>query len=161
VSAQGLRRAAAAGALALLLGAGAAAPAAGAPAEGWAYDLADELMSPYCPGRALSECPSSQAEDLRRWIIEQERAGVARAEVEAELYRSFGDQLRQTPRASGVGVIAYAIPAAAFLAGGALVALFLRRQRRSAPAPPAAVRDAGLDAELASEIESELQRDAR
>jgi cytochrome c-type biogenesis protein CcmH/NrfF len=151
--------------LALALAGGLAATRAAAESgepRTWAYALADELMSPFCPGRALSQCPSPQAEDLRRWIAEQERAGVPEEQVREELFRAFGDQLRQTPRASGVGVVAYAIPAAAFVTGGALVWAFLRRQRSTPPGPPPlAVRDARLDDDLAREVEAELQRDAR
>jgi cytochrome c-type biogenesis protein CcmH/NrfF len=141
--------------LALLLAAGAAAEG-----ERWGYDMADELMSPYCPGRALSECPSPQAADLRGWILEQEEAGVSKEAVETELFRVFGDQLRQTPRAEGVGLVAYAIPAVAFVLGGGLVAWFLRRQRagRAAterrPAPPLAP----VDPELERKVDEELGR---
>ena len=49
------------------------------PARGWAYDLMNELMSPYCPGRSLIECPSPDATELRLWIQGQEAAGVSRA----------------------------------------------------------------------------------
>lgn len=106
---------------------GLAAPAAAE--EGWGYDLANELMSPFCPGRALAECPSPAADQLRVWILDQERAGVPRATVEAELYDRWGDALRQTPRAEGVGLVAYAIPGGVVLAGAGLLWLFLRRQR--------------------------------
>jgi cytochrome c-type biogenesis protein CcmH/NrfF len=112
----------------------AAAPSLAAePAEKeqWAYDLAHDLMSPYCPGRALAECPSPQADQLRLWIIQQARAGATRAEVEAELAANFGDQIRQTPRAEGIGLVAYAVPAAALVVGGAFLAFFLRRNGRS------------------------------
>ena len=51
-------------ALALLL-ALLATPALGAgDPEGWAYDVSAELMSPFCPGRTLSDCPSQAAKSL-------------------------------------------------------------------------------------------------
>ncbi len=134
--------------------------AAGAWAADWGYDLADELMSPYCPGRALSECPSPNAEKLRSWILEQEQAGRSQAEVEEELYAQFGDQLRQSPKAEGVGLIAYAIPALAFALGGALVVFFLRRNR--AGTAGAAVAGSGAaagrpdDAELERMLDEEI-----
>jgi cytochrome c-type biogenesis protein CcmH len=112
--------------LALAL-AGPAAADAGAPAEAWAYELSHNLMSPYCPGRTLSECPSPQADELRLWILEQARAGATREEVEQELFRSFGDQLRQAPRAEGIGLLAYAVPGVFLLAGAGLLVAFLRR----------------------------------
>ncbi len=61
---------------------------------GWAYELSGELMSPFCPGRTLAECPSPQADELRLWIITQEAAGATRAEVERTLYQRFGDSIR-------------------------------------------------------------------
>jgi len=123
-----------AGALLLLALTLAGPAAADAGAEQWAYDLAHSLMSPYCPGRTLSDCPSPQADELRLWILEQARAGATREEVEAELVRSFGDQLRQAPRAEGMGLVAYAVPAVFLLAGGVLLVAFLRRGAGSAAA---------------------------
>jgi len=125
--------------------------------EGWGYELANELMSPFCPGRALAECPSPSADQLRVWILDQERAGVPRAEVEAELYERWGDALRQTPRAEGVGLVAYAVPAVVVLVGGGLLWLFLGR-RRAAPemAPAPDVEAPAADPELEAQLEREL-----
>jgi cytochrome c-type biogenesis protein CcmH/NrfF len=147
-------------ALLLLLGVAWALPAAGADEEaGWGYRLSREVMSPYCPGRALSDCPSPQAAEVREWIVEQEQAGVPRSEVEQELFRVFGDQLLQAPRAEGMGLMAYVIPAVAFAAGGALVAIFLRRQRSALGGPePAPTPAAPLDPELERQVEEELGR---
>jgi cytochrome c-type biogenesis protein CcmH/NrfF len=123
-----VRAAAALLACALALAAAPAARAA-APAESerWAYELAHELMSPYCPGRALAECPSPEADQLRRWIIERARAGASREQVEQELFQGFGDQIRQAPRAEGVGLVAYAVPIFFLALGALLLFRFLRR----------------------------------
>src|SRR5262245_37114355 len=103
--------------LALLVAAG----SAGAERP-WSEQLERELMSPYCPGRSLVECPSPQATELRLWIQAQERAGVPRAEVEARLFAQFGEGLRHAPRPEGFGLWAYLVPAAA-VAGGLGVVL--------------------------------------
>jgi cytochrome c-type biogenesis protein CcmH len=132
----------------------AAAPAAAEP-EGWAYDLADELMSPYCPGRTLSECPSSQAQTLRMWLLVQEAAGRSEAEVKDELVERYGKMVLPAPEPAGFGLAAYVVPVAAFAAGGALVWVFLRRQTRERPAPAAA---GPLDPELARLVDEELSR---
>jgi cytochrome c-type biogenesis protein CcmH len=147
--ATGFRALAAAGAL-LLLGLGQPAQA-----EGWGYALANEIMSPFCPGRALAEGPSPQAEDLRRWILEQEAAGVSQEAVEAELYAAWGDELRQSPRASGVGLLAYAIPAVAFVVGGGVLLVLLRRKQK--PAEEGAATPA-LDPDLERLLEEELSQ---
>ena len=136
----------------------AAVPASAEPAvqpQGWAYDLADELMSPYCPGRTLAECPSPQAQTLRMWLVVQEAAGRSEAEVKDELVERFGKQILPTPPAAGFGLAAYIVPVAAFVAGGALLWAFLRRQTRERPRPAAA---APVDPELARLVDEELSR---
>ena len=146
--------------LLLLLGVAWALPAPGADEKsGWGYQLSNEVMSPYCPGRALSDCPSPQAAELREWIVEQENSGVPRSEVEQELFRVFGDQLLQAPRAEGMGLLAYLVPALAFAAGGALVVFFLRRQgSATVGGAPAPAPDAPSDPELERRVEEELRR---
>lgn len=141
--------------LAFALAAPLAAGAADPPQESWAYDLWNSLMSPYCPGRTLLDCTSSQAAELREWIAEQEKAGRSREDVERTLYLEFGDVILQAPKASGFGLAAYVIPALGFLAGGALVFVFLRRQsaaRAAAPAAAAALPDPEIDRMIDEEL---------
>jgi cytochrome c-type biogenesis protein CcmH len=155
-----------AGIAAALLLAAAAAPAAAeetpaqkAAPEGWAYDLANELMSPYCPGRTLADCPSPQAQTLRMWLIVQESAGRSREEVKQELVQRFGDQILGAPRPKGFGLATYVLPVLAFLGGGALVAsLLVRLTRRGPSAPPAGAeaRSERLDPELERLVDEEL-----
>ena len=148
-------------ALTALVGALAAGPVARAagdepPARTWHQELWTGLMSPFCPGRVLIDCPSPQAAELRAWIAEQESAGRSRADVEAQLYAQFGDVILQAPRAQGFGLTAYVIPLVAFACGGAVVWLFLRRQRR--PAAPAPAPLAPTDPEIERRIDEELAR---
>ena len=130
------------------------APAGAATGEHWSAELERELMSPYCPGRSLVECPSPAATDLRLWIQAQERAGVSRENVEARLFQQFGDQLRHGPRAEGWGLLAYLVPAFALLGGLGVVLGFLRRQGPGAPTLATAA--APGDPDLAREIDREL-----
>jgi len=153
------RTLAAAALAAALLGAGLAPERAGAAdaGRGWGHAVAREFMSPYCPGRTLADCPSPQAQTLRAWILVQEAAGRTREDVEAELLERYGDQLLAAPRAQGFGLAAYAVPIGVFLAGGALVAFFLRREARLARAEaPAAA--APLSPELERLVDEELGR---
>ncbi|HKJ24301.1 MAG TPA: cytochrome c-type biogenesis protein CcmH [Myxococcota bacterium] len=130
-------------------------PAAGAQAS-WSGELVDRLMSPYCPGRTLRSCPSPQAGELIVWIEAQEAEGRDRDAVYQQLLSEFGEEIRQAPEASGFGAAAYAIPVLAFLAGGAVVAVFLRRQ--GARAPEARSAPAPLDPELERLVDEELRR---
>lgn len=101
--------------------------AMGAQAEGFAYDLAGELMSPFCPGRTLASCPSPQAAELVQWISLQEAAGATREDVIEMLIDRFGEEILGAPPAKGITLWAYVFPVAGFLVGGGLVALALRR----------------------------------
>ena len=128
---------------------------AAAEPEGWAYKISHDLMSPFCPGRTLSACPSPQADELRMWVIVQEASGRSREDVEAELYERYGEVLRAAPLAEGFGLTAYAFPVIAFLAGGVVVAVFLRRQTRAVadPAPSAPASDPELESAIDRELE--------
>lgn len=160
MTAAGLRAAAL---LALALWIAPPAPAA-TEAEGWSYDLAHELMSPYCPGRTLAECPSEKADTLRMWLHVQEASGRPVDEVTAELVERFGDGILSAPRPEGFGLMAYIVPVLAFVAGGAVWWIFVRRQTREARevatvARPAAAAPAGpSDAELERLVDDELSR---
>lgn len=136
--------------------AGAATPTSEDAATRWAYDLADDLMSPFCPGRSLADCPSPDAASLRMWIVVQAAAGRTRADVEEELYARYGEMIRSAPKAEGFGAAAYWIPAGAFAGGGVLVGWFLHRSTRRArlQQPP---RD--LDPEVERKLDELLGRD--
>jgi len=134
------------------------APGARAVVGGpYSIELYNGLMSPYCPGRTLMDCPSGQAAELRDWIAEQEQAGRPRQEVEDQLYAQFGDVILQAPRAEGFGLAAYVLPILAFLLGGAIVWVFLRRQAAALAAAPPARPRASLDPEIERRIDEELR----
>ncbi len=139
-----------------------AAPASAQPA-GWAYDLARDMMSPFCPGRTLADCPSPQADTLKMWIVVQESAGRTRQDVEDALYERYGDVILAAPRAEGIGIAAYAIPVVAFLGGGGLIVWLLRRltaqSGENSEAKLAVVPGTRApDAELERIVEDELAR---
>lgn len=152
----------------------AAAPAAtsgSAPESTWAYDLASELMSPFCPGRTVASCPSPQATELIQWIAAQEAAGSTREEVIAILVERHGEEILGAPPARGITLWAYVFPVLGFVAFGGIAALVLRRivapragalAAAAVPAVPAsaanvgpAVSSAAAD-ELARIVDAEL-----
>jgi cytochrome c-type biogenesis protein CcmH/NrfF len=132
-------------------------------ADSYGYDLPKQLLSPWCPGRTLADCPSPNAESVRLWILVQEAAGRSEDEVTADLLDRFGDQILGAPKAEGVGLTAYLAPATAFLIGGGLVFVFLRRQARQARLLASEVLavdgpDAPLDPELERLVDEDLAR---
>ena len=146
-------------------------------AEGWGYDLGGELMSPFCPGRTLSSCPSPQAAELVQWIVTQEAAGATKEEVIAILVERHGEEILGAPPAKGITLWAYIFPVAGFVLLGGVAFLVLRnivgggRAPEVAAASPtasiavpaeggtAAVRPES-DAELAAIVDAEIARRA-
>ncbi len=131
----------------------------------WGYALADELMSPWCPGFALPDCASGYASDLRLWILEQERLGRSEEDVKAEILARYGEKMLQAPSAEGRGLLAYAIPAAAILGGLIVLVTFFRRQAAASrasdavnPSPNAAAFDGAADVSALSRVDAELAR---
>ena len=100
---------------------------AAAAEQSWAYDLAGELMSPYCPGRTLASCPSPQAAELVQWMVLQDAAGSTQEEVIDILVERFGEEILGAPRAKGIGLWAYILPVLGFVVGGGLAVVVLRR----------------------------------
>src|SRR5262245_6496220 len=85
--------------------------------------LAEELMSPFCPGHTLSDCPSPNAaavrETIRAWVGE----GRSDEEIRTRLKSQYGDVLDGEPQ-SGWG---RAAPLAVIALVGVAFAFGLRR----------------------------------
>ena len=157
----------AAAALGCALAGGATAPCRAAepptePPAPYAQQLWRDIMSPYCRGLTLIDCPSSEAAELREWIAAQERAGRPRRDVEAELLLRFGEKIRQAPPPRGFGLLAYLIPGALLALGAVAVCALLgplvgrRRLSRPDPSRHPDPRGGGTDPELERRIDEEL-----
>ncbi len=122
-----------------------------------AADISAEVMSPFCPGRTLSSCPSPNAtawrEEIRTWL----RQGDTPQEIQKRLEKRVGKDLSGGPSGSmswglpvGIGV-----GSVIFLA---LAASRLLRREDDEPAPPKGKKrpkedDASLDARIDEELE--------
>lgn len=102
-----------------------------AMSEPWSYDLAGELMSPYCPGRTVASCPSPQAAELIQWMVLQESGGATRQQVIDMLVERFGEEILGAPPAKGITLWAYIFPLLGFVIGGVIAIVVLRRIVRS------------------------------
>ena len=158
---------------ALLLGLTIVLVAGAGAARDWGYDLGDELMSPFCPGRTLSSCPSPQAAELVQWIVTQEAAGATREEVLEILVERYGEEILGAPPAEGITLWAYIFPVAGFVLFGGVAFYALRRIVAGAgeggppvhvptrePLSPQATEPAGLPAATSSDAELERLVDA-
>ena len=117
--------------------------------------VAHEVMSPYCPGVTLHDCPSSSAQEMREEIAGWAEDGMTKDEILARLEDEFGSSIRAVPRGSG-GVFAWLLPALGLAGGAAAAVLLARRWSRRRPEPPAAGPAASPEA--AARLRAELDR---
>ncbi|MGH2751396.1 MAG: cytochrome c-type biogenesis protein [Actinomycetota bacterium] len=108
-----------AGCVALMLVAMLAAPATAQSPEDLANEISNKVMSPYCPGVTLHDCPSQEALDLRDDIAGYAARGMSEDEIMDRLEADFGPSIRAEPSSDGAGVLAWVLPTVALLVGGA------------------------------------------
>jgi cytochrome c-type biogenesis protein CcmH/NrfF len=112
-----------------------------------AHELSRELMSPYCPGRTLADCPSPDAGAVRDEIREALRAGESVDSIRTRIESRFGAQVIGVPTTP----LGWLIPIVV-LAAGALVLVFaLRRAVSRGAAPPR------VSSDVAARLEQELR----
>ncbi len=95
-----------------------------------AYNLYQQVFSPFCPGRSLNDCPSSKAHDLKAEMRRKLEQGVPPEVILEEVFAQFGDQYRTVPAYQGFGRLVWWSPAL-FVLLGAIVALVIARGRKS------------------------------
>ncbi|RIL03507.1 MAG: hypothetical protein DCC75_12875 [Proteobacteria bacterium] len=83
-----------------------------------ANEIFSELLSPFCPGRALGDCPSTKATELKEDVRTMLKDGQTKEQVLAELFERFGDEISALPPASGFGLWAWLAPGIFLLIGG-------------------------------------------
>lgn len=130
-----------------------AGPASADPQD-VANEISREMISPYCPGITLHDCPSDSSRELRRKIVGWAEDGADKDTIWARLEADFGDDIRATPSTDGSGLWAWLLPIGAGLGGIVLaVSLALRWSRRSDDGPSDAItpeQRRRLDVELAA-----------
>ncbi|MFN2389586.1 MAG: cytochrome c-type biogenesis protein CcmH [Actinomycetota bacterium] len=131
-----------------------ASPAGAAP-EDVANDIAAQVMSPYCAGVTLLDCPSSKAMELRSRIEGWVRDGWSRARIMDELQGQFGPGIRAVPARDAVGLLAWLLPGAALVLGGVLALALARRWTLRVP-PGATVAAGGVTAQERARFETAL-----
>ena len=140
-------------AVVLLAGAGAWAQEARAPTAPEAREIFRTVMSPFCPGLTLADCPSPAAYELRDEIRARIDAGEAPEVILDELVAEYGQEILGNPSGTPLGRLAVAIPVAVALLAALGAAVFVRRAvraRRETPERTAVAPDveARLDDEL-------------
>ena len=110
----------------------AAATTAGeAAAEAQARALFTEVMSPFCPGLTLADCPSPNAFTMRGDIERRLKNGESRQAIVNELVKTYGAQILADPSDTPIGSIVWGVPFALSVLAAAGLAFFLRRATRN------------------------------
>ena len=107
-----------------------ASPAIAAP-EDVANRLSNEIMSPYCPGVTLHDCPSRQADELREQIKEWAAKGWDDELIMDELVEQYGEGIRATPPSEGGGILWWILPGLVALMGALLAGRLAQRWSRA------------------------------
>lgn len=103
------------------------APAAQAAPEDVANRISENIMSPFCPGVTLHDCPSPQADDLRERIRGWAADGMSEERIMDRLVAEYGEEVRAIPPGDGGGIAAWAVPALVALAGAGFAGTLARR----------------------------------
>lgn len=138
----------------------AAAPASDAEVQRKAQSISRQTMSPFCPGRTLSDCPSESAAQWRRDIYRMVEQGDTAQQIQEELERRAGGDLSGSPhREAGYGLsIGLAAAAVAVLFG--LLHWIRGRQQDSDETPTGAEQDDGSPQELTDpSLDERLEQD--
>lgn len=109
-----------------------AGPAAAETAEEQATRLSKQIMSPFCPGLTLHDCPSDASVDLRNRIEGWARDGDSDQQIFDRLEELYGPGLRAFPE-DGDGVLIFVVPGAVLVAGFVVAWLVARRWSRQGP----------------------------
>ena len=89
------------------------------------------MWSPYCPGRLLIDCTTSQARELRTQIQQRIDRGDDADEVIAWVREEFGEEAIARPSTTGAGLVIWLVPLLLFLVGLAVVVRIVRRREQA------------------------------
>jgi cytochrome c-type biogenesis protein CcmH/NrfF len=132
----------------------AARPALASPADA-ANRISGEIMSPFCPGVTLHDCPSEAAVQLRAKITRWAQRGWGRDKIMAKLRSEYGPEILAAPPARGAGRVVWLLPGLA-VAIGALVAWGFARRWTGASQAAGGAAGSRITPQERSRLESEL-----
>lgn len=125
-----------------------------------AYDLYQQVFSPFCPGRSLNDCPSSKAHELKLEMRAQLESGVPPQTILEDVFAKFGEKYRAIPAYEGFGKLVWWVPLGFVLLGLVLaygvVARRARRRSDEESRTRSNTREPQLSADMQAEIEREL-----
>lgn len=129
-----------------------AAPVNAQTPEESANAVSEQIMSPFCPGVTLHECPSREALRLRDRIEAWFAGGLTHDAVMSRLESEYGPQIRAVPDGDGAGLLGWLLPTLSLVTALGLGAwLTFKWTRSRAVSPPPALDEGDL-----ARVEDEL-----
>ena len=79
--------------------------------------LGHQLACPVCDGQSVADSNSPQSRSIREDIPRRIAAGQSDAEIRAYYVSKYGERVLETPSNSGLGIVAWGVPALAVILG--------------------------------------------
>lgn len=117
--------------------------------------VAKGLYCPVCPGVPLDVCDTQACQQWRELIKQKLSAGETPAQIDAYFEQQYGERVLGAPRAEGLNLLVYILPALAIAAGAALVYLFVQNRTNHAAS------DTGAPPAVTNEYRSRVERELR
>lgn len=92
--------------------------------------IADNLRCPVCRGIPIAESPSELARDMMTVIREKLGQGESDEQILAYFVERYGEWILLQPKAQGLNLMIWILPALLLLAGGTLVLVSVRKWTR-------------------------------
>lgn len=92
-----------------------------------AESVIGQVLSPFCPGRMLNDCPTQAASDLKDFIRAEVASGKTPAVITQSLISQYGEAILASPPAAGVGLLVWVGPGLFVLIGAVILVGWLRR----------------------------------
>lgn len=103
--------------------------------------LSKELRCLVCRNESLADSPAGLADDLRREIREQIKAGKSDQEIIAFLQARYGEYILYRPRVTPLTYLLWFGPFVLLLAGLAVLFYYIKQRRDSIPEEPLTAAD--------------------
>jgi cytochrome c-type biogenesis protein CcmH len=95
--------------------------------EARAARLENQLACPVCDGQSVADSNSSQSRAIRDDIPRRIAAGQTDAQIRAYYVSRYTEKILETPSNSGLGIVAWGLPALAVIVGAASIVVAVRR----------------------------------
>jgi cytochrome c-type biogenesis protein CcmH len=93
--------------------------------------LEHQLACPVCEGQSVGDSNSPQARAIRDDIPRRIAAGQSDAEIRAFYVSRYTEKILETPSNSGLGIVAWGLPALAVMLGAVSIVIAVRRWSRT------------------------------